>query len=136
MLDAPKRSEYDLSSLKVILTGGAKLNPEVALRIRPELGCEVQQVLGMAEGFLFWNRLGEPDQINLYTQGRPQSPGDEFKIVDPATGTEVPQGEVGEVWGRGPHTIRGYYLLPAQCQKHYMGFYKTGDLVRVHPVGT
>ena len=137
MLDHPKRSEYDLSSLKVILTGGAKLNPEVALRIRPELGCEVQQVLGMAEGFLFWNRLGEPDEINLYTQGRPQSPGDEFKIVDPATGTEVPQGEVGEVWGRGPHTIRGYYRAPEHNAKAFTpdGFYKTGDLVRLHPSG-
>jgi 2,3-dihydroxybenzoate---[aryl-carrier protein] ligase len=137
MLDHPKRSNYDISSLKVILTGGAKLNPEIAVRIRPELGCEVQQVLGMAEGFLFWTRLGEPDEINLYTQGRPQSPGDEFKIVDPVTGIEVPEGEMGEVWGRGPHTIRGYYRAPEYNAKAFTpdGFYKTGDLVRLHPSG-
>lgn len=137
VLDHPKRSEYDLSSLKVILTGGAKLSPELALRIRPELGCDVQQVLGMAEGFLFWTRLGEPDEVNLYTQGRPQSPGDEFKIVDPDTGMEAPRGEVGEVWARGPHTIRGYYRAPEYNSKAFTsdGFYKTGDLVRFHPSG-
>ncbi len=137
MLDHPKLSDYDLSSLKVILTGGAKLNPEVAIRIRPELGCEVQQVLGMAEGFLFWTRLGEPDEINLYTQGRPQSPADELRIVDPATGADVPSGEMGEVWGRGPHTIRGYYRAPERNAVAFTpdGFYKTGDLVRLHPSG-
>ncbi len=137
MLDHPKLSDYDLSSLKVILTGGAKLNPEIAIRIRPELGCEVQQVLGMAEGFLFWTRLGEPDEINLYTQGRPQSPADELRIVDPATGADVPPGEMGEAWGRGPHTIRGYYRAPERNAVAFSpdGFYKTGDLVRLHPSG-
>ena len=113
MLDHPKRSDYDLSSLKVILTGGAKLNPEVALRIRPELGCEVQQVLGMAEGFLFWNRLGEPDEVNLFTQGRPQSPGDEFKIVDPARRN----GNTPRRSGRGLGPRPTYYLWVLSCSR-------------------
>ncbi|MEJ2716575.1 MAG: AMP-binding protein [Deltaproteobacteria bacterium] len=137
LLNHPARDQYDLSSLKCILTGGSKLNPEVALRIRPELGCEVQQVLGMAEGPLYWNRLGEPDEVNLHTQGRGQSPADEFRIVDPDTGKEVPEGEVGELWCRGPHTIRGYYRAPEHNAGAFTedGFYKSGDLVRLHPSG-
>lgn len=137
LLNHPKRDQYDLSSLKCILTGGSKLNPEVAIRIRPELGCEVQQVLGMAEGPLYWTRLDEPDEVNLYTQGRGQSPADEFKIVDPDTEKEVPEGEVGELWCRGPHTIRGYYRAPEHNAKAFTedGFYKSGDLVRLHPSG-
>ena len=137
LLNYPQRDNYDLSSLKVILTGGSKLNPEVAVRIRPELDCDVQQVLGMAEGPLFWTRLDDPDEVKLNTQGRPQSPGDEFKIVDPANGNEVQQGEVGELWCRGPYTIRGYYRSPEHNEKAFTedGFYKSGDLVRLHKSG-
>jgi len=137
LLNHPKRKEYDLSSLEVILTGGSKLNPEVASRIRPELGCDVQQVLGMAEGPLFWVRLDDSEEIKLHTQGRPQSPADEFKIVDPGNGEEVPHGEVGELWCRGPYTIRGYYRAPEHNDKAFTedGFYKSGDLVRLHPSG-
>jgi 2,3-dihydroxybenzoate-AMP ligase len=137
MLNHPKRVEYDLSSLKLILTGGSKLNPETALRVRPELGCEVQQVLGMAEGPLFWTRIDDPEEVRLHTQGRPQSPGDEFKIVDPSTEKEAPPGEVGELWSRGPHTIRGYYRAPEHNAKAFTedGFYKSGDLVRLHESG-
>jgi 2,3-dihydroxybenzoate-AMP ligase len=137
MLNHPSRRQYDLSSLEVILTGGSKLNPEIAMRIKPELGCDVQQVLGMAEGPLYWTRRDDPQEVKLYTQGRPQSPGDESKIVDPVTGKEVPPGEVGELWCRGPHTIRGYYRAPDHNAKAFSadGFYQSGDLVRLHPSG-
>jgi len=137
LLNYPPRENYDLSSLQVILTGGSKLNPEVALRIRPELNCEVEQVLGMAEGPLFWTRLDDPDEVKMNTQGRPLSPGDEFKIVDPDSGKEVPQGEIGELWCRGPYTIRGYFRAPEHNAKAFTedGFYKSGDLVRLHKSG-
>lgn len=137
LLNYPDRQKYDLSSLKVILTGGSKLNPEVALRIRPELGCDIQQVLGMAEGPLLWTRLDDSDEIKLNTQGRPQSPGDEFRVVDPSTGREVPPGEIGELLCRGPYTIRGYYRAPEHNAKTFTedGFYRSGDLVRLHPSG-
>lgn len=137
MLNHPDRDKYDLSSLQLILTGGSKLNPEVAYRIRPELGCDVQQVLGMAEGPLFWTRLDDPEEVRFTTQGRPQSPGDEFKIVEPATGEEVAPGALGELWCRGPHTIRGYYRAAEHNAKAFSpdGYYKSGDLVRLHPTG-
>ncbi|GAB7025434.1 (2,3-dihydroxybenzoyl)adenylate synthase [Geotalea toluenoxydans] len=137
LLDHPERHRYDLSSLRMILTGGSKLNPEVALRLCPELGCDVLQVLGMAEGPLYWTRLEDPDEVRLHTQGRPQSPGDEFRIVDPESGKEVAPGEVGELWCRGPHTIRGYYRADEHNARAFSpdGFYKSGDLVRLHPSG-
>lgn len=137
VLNHPDRSRYNLKSLKIILTGGSKLNPEVALRVRPELGCDVQQVLGMAEGPLYWTRLDDPDEVRFGTQGRPQSPGDDLKIVDPSTGEEVRPGEMGELWCRGPHTIRGYYRVPEYNAKAFSpdGFYKSGDLVRLDPSG-
>ncbi len=137
LLNHPDRHRFDLSSLEVILTGGSKLNPEVAIRIGKELHCDVQQVLGMAEGPLFWARRNDPEDIKIHTQGRPQSQGEEFRIVDPVTEKEMPEGEVGELWCRGPHTIRGYYNAPEHNQKAFTddGFYKSGDLVRLHSSG-
>jgi non-ribosomal peptide synthetase component E (peptide arylation enzyme) len=75
--------------------------------------------------------------VKLFTQGRLQSPGDEFKIVDPDSGQEVPQGDLGELLCRGPYTIRGYYRAPEHNAKAFTddGFYKSGDLVRLHPSG-
>jgi 2,3-dihydroxybenzoate-AMP ligase len=137
MINHPGRKDYDLSSLEVILTGGSKLNPEIAMRIGPELGCDVQQVLGMAEGPLYWTRRDDPPEVRFFTQGRPQSPGDEFRVVDPVTGEEASSGEIGELWCRGPHTIRGYYRAPDHNAKAFTedGFYKSGDLVRLHHTG-
>ena len=137
LLNYPDRNGYDVGSLDMILTGGQKLNPEVAMRIRPELGCDVQQVLGMAEGPLLWTRLGDSDEVRFTTQGRPQSPADEFRIVDPVSDEDAKPGEMGELWCRGPHTIRGYYRSPEHNAKSFSvdGFYKSGDLVRLHPSG-
>ncbi len=137
LLNYPDRNGYDVGSLDMILTGGQKLNPEVAMRIRPELGCDVQQVLGMAEGPLLWTRLRDSDEVRFTTQGRPQSPADEFRIVDPVSDEDAKPGEMGELWCRGPHTIRGYYRSPEHNAKSFSvdGFYKSGDLVRLHPSG-
>jgi non-ribosomal peptide synthetase component E (peptide arylation enzyme) len=92
----------------------------------------------MAEGPLFWTRRDDPDEVRFETQGRPQSPADEFKIiVDPLTEREADPGEMGELWCRGPHTIRGYFRAEEHNAKAFSvdGFYKSGDLVRLHPSG-
>lgn len=49
-LQAAPNTRHDLSSLRVLQVGGAKLAPEIARRVRPVLGCMLQQVFGMAEG--------------------------------------------------------------------------------------
>jgi len=137
VLNYPHVSDYNLDSLKIIISGGAKLNPEVAIRIKETLKCEFQEVLGFAEGPLLFTRLNDPEEVKIHTQGRPISPGDEFKIVQPDRKEEVKPGEVGELWVRGPHTIRGYFRAPEQNAKDFTadGFYKTGDLVSLHQSG-
>ena len=136
LLNSPNRAKYDISSLKLIISGGSKLAPEVKRRIEPELGCKYQEVLGMAEGLNCWTLTGDPEEVCLYTQGRPMCPDDEIKVVDDR-GKEVPRGEVGELLVRGPYTIRGYYRSPERNKESFTedGFYKTGDLVRMHPSG-
>ncbi|UCE32664.1 MAG: AMP-binding protein [Burkholderiales bacterium] len=137
LLDHPRRKSHDLSALRTVITGGSKLNPEVGMRVRRELGCDLQQVLGMAEGPLFYTRLDDPEEVKIETQGRLILPDDEFRIVDPDSGAEVEPGAVGELWCRGPYTIRGYYRAAEHNAKAFSadGFYKSGDLARLHPSG-
>jgi 2,3-dihydroxybenzoate-AMP ligase len=105
--------------------------PEVARRISPAFGCQVQQVFGMAEGLLNYTRLDDPEEVVVGTQGRPMSPADEIRIVGPDD-EPVADGEPGELLTRGPYTIRGYYRADAHNAKAFTadGFYRTGDVVR------
>lgn len=125
-----------LESLALLQVGGAKLTPEAARRVGPELGCRLQQVFGMAEGLLNYTRDDDPIDVVVETQGRPMSPADQIRIVDEA-GEPVPDGDVGELLTAGPYTLRGYYRAPEHNERSFAldGFYRSGDLVRLHPSG-
>ncbi|MFC3059231.1 (2,3-dihydroxybenzoyl)adenylate synthase [Paenirhodobacter populi] len=135
-MQAAPRTKHDISSLQVLNVGGAKFMPESAARVRPVLGCTLQQVFGMAEGLVNYTRLDDPEDIITQTQGRPISPDDEVLILDDA-GQPVPEGEPGNLFTRGPYTIRGYYEEPAANARSFTpdGFYRTGDVVRRLPGG-
>jgi 2,3-dihydroxybenzoate-AMP ligase len=137
LLDDPTLKERDLSSLRIINTGGQKLQPEVKMRAEALIkGCKVQEVFGMAEGLLCYVRLDDPDELRYETAGRPVSPGDELRLVD-ETGNDVPEGEIGELLVRGPYTLRGYFRNPEHNARTFTsdGFYRSGDLMRRHPSG-
>ncbi|MEU5400379.1 (2,3-dihydroxybenzoyl)adenylate synthase [Streptomyces sp. NPDC005963] len=129
--EAAPRSAYDLSSLDVLLVGGAKFSEEAARRVRPALGCTLQQVFGMAEGLVNYTRLDDPLETVISTQGRPISPDDEIRIVDDED-NDVPPGTTGHLLTRGPYTIRGYWRAPDHNARSFTedGFYRTGDVVR------
>jgi 2,3-dihydroxybenzoate-AMP ligase len=133
-LNAPGFRHADLSSLRSLAVGGARLNPEPARRVLEEFGRVLTQVYGMAEGLCCTTRQDDPEEVIIETQGRPISEADEFKIVDDEL-NEVPTGELGELITRGPYTIRGYYHAPEHNRTAFTqdGFYRTGDMVRLHP---
>lgn len=124
-----------LRTVQLLQVGGARLLPEAARRVRAALGCRVQQVYGMAEGLLNFTRADDPDDVVDETQGRPASRGDEIRIVDRSGGLVV-AGDVGELLTRGPYTIGGYYGEAVDASAFDEdGFFRTGDLVRMHPSG-
>jgi len=135
-LNDPARRRADLSSLRALYVGGARLNPEPARRVLSEIGPVLGQVFGMAEGLLCYTRPDDPLDVVVETQGRPVSPDDEIRIVDDRD-RDVPDGEIGELLCRGPYTIRGYYRAPEHNATAFTGdgYYRTGDLVRRHPSG-
>ena len=136
-INDPDIGKYDLSSLKVIQSGGQRMQPEVRIRTKQLIpSATVQENFGMSEGMLFFVRLDDPEDVRLETCGRPLSPDDEVRLVDDE-GKEVPRGEVGELTCRGPYTLRGYFGVPEYNARQFTpdGFYRSGDLMRLHPSG-
>lgn len=133
---AAASTPHDLTSLRVLQVGGAKLTPEAARRVVAGLPVTLQQVFGMAEGLVNYTRLDDDEDTILTTQGRPISPDDEVLIVDDA-GHPVPEGTVGYLLTRGPYTIRGYHNDAAANARSFTadGFYRTGDMVLRRPGG-
>ncbi|GAA0205813.1 2,3-dihydroxybenzoate-AMP ligase [Brevundimonas nasdae] len=135
-MQAAANTAHDISSLQVLLVGGAKFLPEAARRVRRELNCTLQQVFGMAEGLVNYTRLDDPEHLIVETQGRPISPDDEVRIVDDQD-VPVAEGEIGNLLTRGPYTIRAYHNDDAANARSFTddGFYRTGDVVRQTPQG-
>ncbi|WP_439598254.1 (2,3-dihydroxybenzoyl)adenylate synthase [Falsiroseomonas sp.] len=135
--EAAPTTPHDLSSLKVLLVGGAKLTTEAARRVAEALPrCQLQQVFGMAEGLVNYTRLDDPPELVLTTQGRPISPDDEVLILDDQ-GHPVPEGTPGNLLARGPYTIRAYHNEEAANARSFTpdGYYRTGDIVSRTPEG-
>jgi 2,3-dihydroxybenzoate-AMP ligase len=137
LINDPSIGRYDLSSLKLIQSGGQRMQPETRLRAQQLMpGAFVQENFGMSEGTLFFVRFDDPQDVKLETCGRPICPDDEVKLIDDE-GREVPDGEVGELASRGPYTLRGYFGVPEYNARQFTpeGFYRSGDLMRKHPSG-
>lgn len=119
-----------LRSLRLLQVGGSRLPDEYARRVRPVLGCVLQQVFGMAEGLINTTRIDDPEETICTTQGRPVHPADEVRVLDPL-GHDVPDGEPGALFTRGPYTPCGYYDAPEHNARSFLpgGWYGSGDIV-------
>ena len=135
-VQAASQYQDKLGSLTLMQVGGAKLSETIARRIPEALGCQLQQVLGMAEGLVNYTRLDDDLDTIMTTQGRPMCSLDEVKVVD-ADGHPVANGVAGELVTRGPYTIRGYFNAPEHNEKAFDrdGFYHSGDLVTLNDQG-
>ncbi|VDZ84251.1 2,3-dihydroxybenzoate-AMP ligase [Kluyvera intermedia] len=129
-------SNAQLRSLTLLQVGGARLSATLAARIPAEIGCQLQQVFGMAEGLVNYTRLDDSEAKILNTQGYPMCPDDEVWVAD-ADGNPLPRGEVGRLMTRGPYTFRGYYKSPQHNASAFDadGFYCSGDLIAIDQDG-
>ncbi len=130
-LNSDAAARHDLSSLRVVQNGGARLAPELRQRIRTQWGATPQEIYGTAEGLINMTRLDDPDEVLLTSSGAPVCDDDDIKVVDD-DGREVADGELGELLTRGPYTIRGYFNAPDKNAEAFTpdGWYRMGDYVR------
>lgn len=137
LINDPSITRHDLSSLRVIQSGGQRMQPEVRLRTKALIpSVTVQENFGMSEGVLMFVRLDDPEDVRLETCGRPVCPDDEIRLLDDDDQVVAP-GEVGELCCRGPYTLRGYFGVPEYNARAFTsdGFYRSGDMLRQHPSG-
>jgi acyl-CoA synthetase (AMP-forming)/AMP-acid ligase II len=124
-------AQFDLSSVRLVFSGAAPLGEDLARELSKKLGCPVVQGYGMTEA--------SPVTHLSPTRNAPWKPGScgrvvpstEVRIVGVGTGgDDVPQGQEGELWIRGPQIMKGYLNHPgetAACLDRE-GWYHTGDV--------
>jgi non-ribosomal peptide synthetase component E (peptide arylation enzyme) len=135
IVDHPLFAEAMASMRRVVLSG-AKV-PDRVFEAFERVGVWVGQKFGMGEGLFTMSTPSSTRDARRTTVGVPISPLDEIRVVKPGTDDDVPDGQVGELACRGPYTIRGYFDAPEINSNAFTsdGFYRTGDLVAVRPVG-
>ncbi len=134
--EAIEWDEPDLSSLKVLQVGGARLEAQDAELITKNFPGVLQQVFGTAEGLICCTRLQDSLKAIINSQGRPISEYDNCLIVD-ENNQIMPEGEIGELIVKGPYTIHEYYRAGAKNLTAFTeeGYYRMGDLVKKRPDG-
>lgn len=138
MMDHPDYAASDLSTLRTGIMGGAPCPLKVMHRVVQEMGVsEVLLGYGLTESssWITQTRRDDPLELRVSTVGRALDDV-EVKIVDPATGEEVPTGEVGEFCSRG-FTMMGYYNMPAATAGAIdpAGWLHSGDMASVDEQG-
>jgi acyl-CoA synthetase (AMP-forming)/AMP-acid ligase II len=143
--------QYDLSSLRSILSGAAPLDEQLALAVEQRLrkgadtGVTVAQGYGMTElspvSHTTPDEGHEPPGAEAVTVRKGSVgyaiPNTECRLVDPATGEDAAEGERGELWIRGPQVMKGY-LNNDQATRETVdsdGWLHTGDVAVVDDHG-
>ena len=132
ILAHPARKNYDLSSLRLGVTGAASVPVSLVEAMRGELGFEVVvTAYGLTEscGVVSICRQDDPPEIVATTSGKAIA-GVEVKCVDPATTQELARGLEGEIWVRGYNVMKGYFDMPEASQQAITadGWLRTGDI--------
>jgi 4-coumarate--CoA ligase len=123
----PMIDQFDLSSLRIVLSAAAPLGPEVSAAVAARLGCAVIQGYGMTE-------LSPLTHAVPHHSPRPgavgiTAPNTYTRIVDPETGADCGPDQPGEVWVKGPQVMIGYHNRPeATAAMIQDGWLRTGDL--------
>ncbi len=124
----PDFHKYNLSSLRLIHCTGSPLAYHIGVDVEAKMNAKLIQCYGAVDfGMISSSTFSDPQEVRLLTTGRPY-PGHEVRLVSDY-GEDVPRGEIGEVWARGPYSVSGYFKdIEATREVWGEGWYKTGDL--------
>jgi acyl-CoA synthetase (AMP-forming)/AMP-acid ligase II len=128
-------TSLDAPHLRYVYTGSAPMDMALKARVQALTGLPLHHGYGLSEyaGSLILTSLapdGRPRQDNAVGY---LADGAELRIVD-GDGQDLPAGEAGEIWIRGPGLMPGYWRdAPATAAVMRDGWYTTGDLGRIDP---
>jgi long-chain acyl-CoA synthetase len=136
IIEHPARAQYDLSSLEVVSYGGAPAAVELVRRIGQEFPAAMPGTgWGMTETSATFTHHCGRDYAHRPDSAGPALPVCDMKIIGD-DGRELPLGEVGELWAKGPNVVKGYWHKPdASAETFVDGWVRTGDLARIDTEG-
>jgi acyl-CoA synthetase (AMP-forming)/AMP-acid ligase II len=136
LLREPRFDQFDLSSVRTIVMGGASSPPALVEEARRRIGAAYSIRYSSTEsgGVGTGTAFDADDEEALFTVGTPR--GDVEVAIRGDDGEGVPPGELGEVWLRSSCTMRGYWRDPlATADAIRDGWLRTGDLGRLDEHG-
>lgn len=127
-LNTPGVTDADLASVRFAVSGASPLPPEVLERFLDEFGIGIYEGYGLTETSPLLTAPDPGERPRAGSVGQPV-PGVELRIVDDS-GAEVPEGDPGEVWARGPNVFSGYWQKPKETAEVLDpdGWLRTGDI--------
>ena len=135
---APQVEGHDASRLKMVISGAAPLDEDLASRAEERIGAPIRQGYGMTEvsPVSHKSRLADVAETPPGSVG-PLIPNTEARLVDPETLEDVREGERGEIWIRGPQVMLGYLNNQEATEATLVGdgWIRTGDIGQVDEGG-
>ncbi len=146
MVNHPDTGKFDYSSLRVLLSGGAPIAPEVVRKIVETFKCDYLQTYGMTETSPYLTlsvlkehlkKLPREEQLRFKSKTGREFIGVELKVVS-EQGKEVKKDEkeIGEIIVKGDTVTKGYWKLPEETKKSIKeGWLYTGDMAVIDEEG-
>jgi long-chain acyl-CoA synthetase len=135
MLHVDSRDDYDVSCLRLCISGGSAMPVELLRGFEKAFGCKVLEGYGLSETspvacFNHPDRERKPGSIGTPIEGV------EMKLVDD-DGDDVSQGEIGEIVIRGHNVMKGYWNKPEATDEVMTedGWFHSGDMAKVDEDG-
>lgn len=131
----PLIDDYDLSSIEQVFSGAAPMGAELSNAVGKRLNCVSLQGYGMTE-------LSPVSHLNPAETARAGAsglavPNTQCRIVDIENGQDLPPGEEGELWIKGPQVMQGYLNNPKATSETIAehGWLRTGDIAMIDADG-
>lgn len=136
ILEHPNRERYNLSTIESVAYGGAPASAELVRRIKQVFPtASPSSGWGMTETSATFTHHSGEDYVRKPDSAGPSIPVGELRIVG-EQGETLPAGEVGELWAKGPHVVKGYWNKPEVSAETFTeGWVKTGDLAYLDDEG-
>ncbi|MDX2002666.1 MAG: AMP-binding protein [Chitinophagales bacterium] len=127
LMNQPSFKEVDFSKLKLSLGGGMAVQDAAAIRWKEVTGCNLVEAYGLSETSpgLVANPIDGNHRMGYIGLPLPST----LIMIADDEGNEVPLGERGEIWAKGPQVMPGYWQQPTETANVFHdGWFKTGDI--------
>ncbi|MGA8682714.1 MAG: AMP-binding protein [Acidimicrobiales bacterium] len=136
VLNSPDFATRDTSSVRTISYGGAPAPPELVRRIKQQFPSgNASNGYGLTETSSVTSMNSGDDYVRKPMSCGPPVPVCDVRVVGP-DGVDLPPGEAGELWIKGPNVVKGYWNKPEATAASFSdGWLHTGDVARLDDEG-